>query len=127
MIIGSPQKSFVTHSDIKYTISKMLILRIKIINSYFCEDKRYDKVPRKEIQWLKEVWLCNLLLTDTEFLANKIQEYDWNTDLRSRRPWLLTAPSMYSGRYGHINETLILQNFAFIMQFYTYFKPYDMN
>ena len=33
----------------------------------------------------------------------------------------------HSGRYGHNNETLILQNFAFIMQFYTYFNPYDMN
>ena len=35
--------------------------------------------------------------------------------------------SKHSGRYGHVNETLILQNFAFIMQFYTYFNPYDMN
>ena len=25
----------------------------------------------------------------------------------------------HSGRYGHNNETLILQNFAFIMEFYT--------
>ena len=33
----------------------------------------------------------------------------------------------HSGRYGHNNETLILQNFAFIMQFYTYSNPYDMN
>ena len=34
---------------------------------------------------------------------------------------------LHSGRYGHNNETLILQNFAFIMQFYTYSNPYDMN
>ena len=33
----------------------------------------------------------------------------------------------HSGRYGHNNETLILQNFAFNMQFYTYFNPYDVN
>ena len=33
----------------------------------------------------------------------------------------------HSGIYGHKNETLILQNFAFIMQFYTYSNPYDMN
>ena len=30
-------------------------------------------------------------------------------------------------KHGHKNETLILQNFAFIMQFYTYFNPYDIN
>ena len=34
---------------------------------------------------------------------------------------------LHSGIYGHKNETLILQNFAFIMQFYTYSNPYDMN
>ena len=34
---------------------------------------------------------------------------------------------LHSGRYGHNNETLILQNFAFNMQFYTYLNPYDMN
>ena len=33
-----------------------------------------------------------------------------------------TYLQVHSGRYGHNNETLILQNFAFIMQFYTYFK-----
>ena len=33
----------------------------------------------------------------------------------------------HSGRYDHNNETLILQNFAFIIQFYTYSNPYDMN
>ena len=35
--------------------------------------------------------------------------------------------AMHSGRYGHNNETLILQSFAFIMQFYTYSNPYDIN
>ena len=35
--------------------------------------------------------------------------------------------ALHSGIYGHKNETLILQNFAFIMQFYTYSNPYDMN
>ena len=35
--------------------------------------------------------------------------------------------SIHSGIYGHNNETLILQKFAFIMQFYTYSNPYDMN
>ena len=34
---------------------------------------------------------------------------------------------LHSGTYGHNNETLILQNFAFNMQFYTYLNPYDMN
>ena len=34
---------------------------------------------------------------------------------------------IHSGRYGHNNETLILQIFGFIKQFYTYFIPYDMN
>ena len=72
-----------THNNKEILLSwlqcqKMLILRIKIINSYFCQDKRCDKVRKKEIQWLQKVWLCNLLLTDTKFLANKIQEYDWN-------------------------------------------------
>ena len=38
-----------------------------------------------------------------------------------------TYLQVHSGRYGHNNETLILQNFAFIMQFYTYFNTYDMN
>ena len=33
----------------------------------------------------------------------------------------------HSGRYGHKNETQILEIVAFIMQFYTYFKTYDMN
>ena len=33
----------------------------------------------------------------------------------------------HSGRYGHINETPILQSFGSIKQFYTYFIPYDMN
>ena len=35
--------------------------------------------------------------------------------------------SIHSGIYGHNNETLILQKFAFIMQFYTYSNPYDMS
>ena len=39
----------------------------------------------------------------------------------------LNSEELHSGIYGHKNETLILQNFAFIMQFYTYFNPYDMN
>ena len=34
---------------------------------------------------------------------------------------------IHSGIYGHNNETLIFQNFAFNMQFYTYLNPYDMN
>ena len=41
-------------------------------------------------------------------------------------PYQKSLPS-HSGRYGHNNETLILQNFAFNMQFYTYLNPYDMN
>ena len=35
---------------------------------------------------------------------------------------VLTGHSAHSGRYGHKNETLILQTFAFIMQFDTYFN-----
>ena len=33
----------------------------------------------------------------------------------------------HSGRYGHKNETPILQSFGFIKQFYNYFIPYDIN
>ena len=40
---------------------------------------------------------------------------------------VLTGHSAHNGRYGHKNETLILQTFAFIMQFDTYFNPYDIN
>ena len=36
-------------------------------------------------------------------------------------------PEHHSERYGHKNETLILQTFVFIMEFYTYFNTYDMN
>ena len=34
---------------------------------------------------------------------------------------------LHSGIYGHKNETQILEFFAFIVQFYTYFNTYDMN
>ena len=35
--------------------------------------------------------------------------------------------AFHSGRYGHNNETPILQSFGSIKQFHTYFIPYDMN
>ena len=40
---------------------------------------------------------------------------------------IISEGTFHNGIYGHKNETLILQNFAFIMQFYTYFNPYDTN
>ena len=39
----------------------------------------------------------------------------------------LSEAMRHSGRYGHNNETPILQSFGCIKQFYTYFIPYDMN
>ena len=51
----------------------------------------------------------------------------WNTTVQKIWPIFEASQILHSGRYGHKNETQILEIVAFIMQFYTYFNTYDMN
>ena len=66
-----------------------------------------------------KILIFSIDLQDFDFL-----QLPWVSNLYIS--WNLLLP-MHSGRDGHNNETLILQNFAFNMQSYTYLNPYDMN